>query len=90
MGRMKDLLITIHGGGVEAVEAAKRLTPEWIPATEETLPASQGFYLIAGMDVGSMVVREAHYSPDHDFWFYNEDGIIAQYWQPMPDPPGSF
>ena len=89
MGRMKDLLITIHGGGDAAVEAVKRLATEWIPVSEKTLPANQGFYLIAGMDVGSMVVREAHYSPDHDFWFYNEDGLIADFWQPLPEPPES-
>lgn len=89
MGRMKDLLITIYGGGAAAVEAAKMLTPEWIPVSEETLPANQGFYLVAGRDNGVMIVREAHYSPDHDFWFYNEDGIIADYWQPLPEPPES-
>jgi hypothetical protein len=36
MGHMKDLLITVYGGGDDAVEAAKKLTAvaEWIPVSE--------------------------------------------------------
>ena len=57
MGRMKDLLITIYGGGDEAVEAAKQIAglseivphddePGWIPV-EERWPKHGSDVLVA-------------------------------------------
>ena len=34
MGYMKELLIRIHNGGDDAVEAAKKLQPQWISVSE--------------------------------------------------------
>lgn len=35
MGKMKDLLITIHGGGDEAVEAVDRIGKDWRDQLEQ-------------------------------------------------------
>jgi len=35
MGRMKDLLITVHGGGDEAVAAVERMGKDWHKQLEQ-------------------------------------------------------
>lgn len=86
MGHMKDLLITIYGGGDEAVEAAKRLAPEWIPVSER-LPVDipHGYCLVTdGTEVGT-----ANYSKESGNWDHciDRDYWKPTHWMPMPEPP---
>lgn len=81
MGRMKDLLITIYGGGDEAVEAAKQIAglseivphddePRWIPV-EERLPEGSGAVLVAAHEfeffLGEPFTDQAVWF-DGEFW----------------------
>lgn len=62
MGHMKDLLITIYGGGDEAVEAAKQIAglseivphddePGWIPVDESKPCHGDTVWVYDGKDV---------------------------------------
>lgn len=89
MGHMKDLLITIYGGGDAAVEAAARLAPEWIPVSER-LPEGSGAVL-------GFLARDTA-DGDHDYhmaWRHMDDrpGLRwngpgePTHWMPLPEKP---
>jgi hypothetical protein len=88
---MKDLLITIYGGGEEAVEAASRLMPQWIPVSER-LP-DRYTRVLAFVDcqphehshaigfIGSLGV----WSLDE----LHEPSAEITHWMPLPEPPAT-
>ena len=98
MGHIKDLLITIYGGGDEAVEAAKQIAglseivphddePEWI-SVEERLPERNE--IVLAFDQGGVTVGS--YSPMlEDWWTLQVDrmapGAVVTHWMPMPPAP---
>ena len=45
MGYMKDLLITIHGGGDEAVKAVQRMGDDWRAQLEQAAKEVEGLRL---------------------------------------------
>ena len=86
MGHMKNLLITIHRGGDEAVEAAKRLAPEWIPVSER-LPDVDELVIVC---VGGVHVTPLRRHKQDGFWQHEDgdiDEIIVTHWMPLPEPP---
>lgn len=98
MGRMKELLTIIYGGGDEAVEAAQQIAglsevvpeddgPRWIPVSER-LP-----------EIGVSVLCSSKEPPGEDWvwigqreeyeWYFpgaNEMGTPT-HWMPLPEPP---
>lgn len=94
MGRMKDLYITIYGGGEDAVEAAKKLSAagEWIPVSEQLPPppASEwedGVRVLAwskgnGIDP-AWFYRDSEYG---DRWSWDST-TQPTHWMPLPEPP---
>jgi hypothetical protein len=94
MGYMKDLLITVYGGGEDAVEAAKKIFTlgEWI-SVEERLPEPDTFAIVATKDG----VCEALYglggieSPnDPPYWMVSGYGEVwPTHWMPLPEPPAN-
>ena len=94
MGAMKDLLITIYGGGDEAVSAAEKLAglSRWIPVGER-LP-EEGVVVLAYLpkqaDIESGVYAamlsklqtlKGTFSTSFGF------GFEATHWMPLPEPP---
>lgn len=98
MGRMKDLLITIYGGGDEAVEAAQQIAglseivphddePVWISMKDrEPRPGS------------SVLAYSEHYGDFRvvkwtgDRWQSDgesEDSWVYSQWTPLPAAPNS-
>lgn len=85
MGAMKDLLITIYGGGDEAVEAAKKLAPEWIPVSER-LP-NEGEPVLAFCP---MIGTQVAHVTEEGAWYWGTSGCLgytATHWMPLPEPP---
>lgn len=103
MGRMKDLLITIHGGGDEAVEAARKLVDEgkWVPLSESK---PDEYETVMVCHKGKVYCGELRH-PDSEtpwgksWWMlfkYSHpsrewaDGAFvdeSDCWMPLPDPP---
>lgn len=95
MGAMKDLLITIYGGGDEAVSAAEKLAglSRWIPV-DERWPAHLSDVLVAykcgkyirlgvGEFDGTTVNDEGMTIP----YFKGIGGFEVTHWMPLPSPP---
>jgi hypothetical protein len=98
MGHMKDLLITIYGGGDEAIEAAQQIAglseivphddePGWIPV-EDRLPERNE--IVLAFDQGGVTVGS--YSPMLEDWWTLQvgrmsPGAVVTHWMPLPEPP---
>ena len=97
MGRMKDLLAIIYGGGDEAVQAAQQIAglsevvpeddgPRWIPV-EERLPVDipHGYCLVTdGKEVGTANYDKSANKFDHCI---DRDYWTPTHWMPLPEPP---
>lgn len=82
---MKDLLITIHNGGDEAVEAAQKLQAlgEWV-AVSERVPEGYKRVLVC---LDNRAVCEAAFNPQYG-WFETEWRCYRPtHWMPLPEPP---
>lgn len=91
MGCMKDLLITIYGGGDEAVEAAKKLSPKWISVLKELPPTDEpvlACWSRQKIGMGCATFRNLFgkycWTPA-DQWTECDEPIA---WMPLPEPPG--
>lgn len=87
MGHMKNLLITIYGGGDEAVEAAKKLAPSWIPVSER-LPADGVWVLWFNKSWSCQLVVAKRDGESLD-WGGDLAGTLHGFthWMPLPHPP---
>lgn len=99
MGRMKDLLITIYGGGDEAVEAAKQIAglseivphdyePRWIPVAEY-MPELGARVMIANandkwVSIGERAITGAYYHWRGD---HGEELYDPTHWRLLPELP---
>ena len=94
MGRMKELLTIIYGGGDEAVEAAQQIAglsevvpeddgPCWIPV-EERLPENFCWVLVARY--GGTIVVEAQHIGGGTFMRGNSE-VYPTHWMNLPEPP---
>ena len=82
MGHMKNLLITIYGGGGEAVEAAKKLSPSWIPVSER-LPEGDARVLVLVDGVADIACLNWQYG-----WMYEDYGSLEPtHWMNLPSAP---
>jgi len=103
MGHMKDLLITVYGGGEEGVEAAQKLATvgEWVPVSER-LPEpglgvliffratdSDGTPSCIGCDGnGGLITVAAMDRIDGQCLWTSEYGDeTPTHWMPLPEPP---
>ena len=88
MGCVKDLLITVYGGGDDAVVAAEKLAGlnRWIPVGER-LPDDRQ-HVIACFPSPLEFMTHAVYEKDPG-WFSipNYGAAQATHWMPFPDPP---
>ena len=90
MGYMKDLLITIYGGGDEAVEAAKKLSPEWISVLKELPPTDEAVLACwvprkDGMACAMIRNLDGEYCwTPADQWAKCDP---PTHWMPLPEPP---
>jgi len=90
MGRMKDLLITIYGGGDEAIEAAKKLSPEWVPVLRELPPTDEPVLACwvprkDGMACAMIRNLDGEYCwTPADQWAKCDP---PTHWMPLPEPP---
>ena len=99
MGHMKDLLITVYGGGDEAVAAVDRMSKDWreqleqaadeierlwIPV-EERMPA-EGTIVLAwdGTRIVFGYARDGQWIDTLYGWVI-PDG--PRHWMPLPEPP---
>ena len=99
MGRMKDLHITVYGGGDEAVAAVERIGKDWreqleqaaseierswIPVSERLPDVQQNVLAAVAGEVGI-----AHRYVDGWFWDVNEWSrpFTPTHWMPLPEPP---
>ena len=98
MGHMKNLLITIYGGGDEAVEAAKQIAglseivphddePEWIPVSER-LPEDGVWVLWFNKSWSCQLVVAKRDGESLD-WGGDLCGTLHGFthWMPLPSPP---
>lgn len=85
MGQMKNLLITIHNGGDEAVEAAKKLSPEWVPVSERLPEEEQDVVVFTAEGIHVAALDEdGVWCPSHgDGWQFP----TPSHWMPLPEPP---
>jgi hypothetical protein len=86
---MKDLLIAIHNGGDEAVEAAKKLSTagEWIPASER-LPPDNKMVLVNHDGTGiEMATRQPNGQWVICWTGFEASGVAYTHWMPLPEPP---
>ena len=87
MGHMKDLLITVYGGGDDAVAAAEKLAGlnRWIPVGER-LPEEEQDVLVftnEGTHVAALD-EDGVWCPSHgDGWMFPD----VTHWMPLPEPP---
>lgn len=89
MGHMKDLLITVYGGGDEAVAAAEKLTGlnRWIPVTER-LPADGEWVLWFNSSLRCPVLVANRDGESLDWGGDLLDSIRGfTHWMPLPEPP---
>ena len=90
MGHMKDLLITVYGGGDEAVAAAEKLAGlnRWIPV-EERLP--DHLQPVIGWHPGSYrAFGEVCWNVREKQWQDVDTGLACgdvTHWMKMPEPP---
>ena len=84
---MKNLLITIYGGGDEAVEAAKKLAPSWIPVSER-LPEDGVWVLWFNKSWSCQLVVAKRDGESLD-WGGDLAGPLHGFthWMPLPSPP---
>jgi tRNA nucleotidyltransferase (CCA-adding enzyme) len=91
MGYMKDLLITVYGGGEDAVEAAKKIFTlgEWI-SVEERLPEA-GVDVLIWSPIDSQFRRACVAALDRvngqHFWTSEYGDEMPTHWMPLPEPP---
>lgn len=93
MGRMKDLLITVYGGGDEAVAAAEQLAHlnRWTPCTErvpEIVTDSLSDVVLAWRP-GEEFAQPAYVQLENGKRTWRWKHVIAPtHWMPMPEVPG--
>jgi len=90
MGYMKDLLITVYGGGEDAVKAAQKLSTagRWIPVSER-LPEESHRVSAVTAERG-LTVAWIHRERTGDLvWVTLDDlyGAEVTHWMPLPEPP---
>ena len=92
MGRMKELLEVVYGGGDEAVEAATKLAGlcQWIPCTErvpEIVTESLSAVVIAWRP-GQEFPQPAFVQLEHGKRVWKWQGQLSPtHWMPMPELP---
>lgn len=95
MGHMKNLLITIHGGGDEAVEAAKVIAglsdftfeddePRWIASAERSPPDRT---LVMAYAAGRHVFGYTQGGDWIDTLYGWTLASQPSHWMPLPEPP---
>lgn len=92
---MKDLLITIYGGGDEAVEAAKKLNqqPQWIAASEQS--PNHGDFVWAftkdGVELAYWWNNFSNADSAGDREGLSSETLWPTHWMPLvvPDPPAA-
>jgi hypothetical protein len=91
MGYMKDLLITVYGGGDDAVEAAKKIFTlgEWISVSER-LPEKDKYVIVFTEEHGESGIHCAAADEDGVWYPAHGDGWMfptVTHWMPLPEPP---
>lgn len=95
MGYMKNLLITIHNGGPEAVAAVQRLAedtlkmlndPGWIPV-EERLPPDKVAVLVNHESTGVEMAFRQDGQWGIAWTSHMHSGCAYTHWMPLPAPP---
>lgn len=91
MGRMKDLLITIYGGGNDAVAAAEKLAgiSRWIHINER-LPEDGRYIVFRQIPGGNSYIDIAILFVDagHEAGLSPLPSLMhVTHWMPLPEPP---
>jgi hypothetical protein len=101
MGHMKDLLITVYGGGDEAVaavdgmskdwreqleQAASEIERRWIPV-EERLPPDNVAVLVNHESSGVEMAFRQDGQWGISWTNHMHSGCAYTHWMPLPEPP---
>lgn len=95
MGYVKDLLITVYGGGEDAVNAVAPLLKaaaigEWVPVNERMPDRNGGILVCVVADGGKPFVDSAHFF--NGLWWTGESPAAkypfrVTHWMPLPEVP---